>query len=117
MIFLILLVTGCVSQNGQATPTPLPVLSKSDISAQVLRVAQLPQGVRYPDPDYPQVVGIDARNGKVLEIISFCSDICPNYEAKRLLYQNVTKEDCVKIGGNALGDKSWGGYIGCEPVQ
>ena len=53
--------------------------------------------------DYPWIVGIDARNGRVLEEQYFCWDICPDIGAVLLAYQGVNNEpDCLAAGGRAV---------------
>ena len=68
-------------------------------------------------PHHPTFLGIDSRNGKLLEVYYHCSDICPGYGGVNIRYAEVAMEDCCAVGGWALHDPAWGGYLGCAPPE
>jgi hypothetical protein len=63
----------------------------------------------------PISLGIDARNGKVVEVAYHCSDVCPGQGGTFVRYRNVAENDCCASGGLPM--KNWvGGYLGCAPA-
>jgi hypothetical protein len=65
----------------------------------------------------PLEVGVDERNGHMVELRYHCSDLCPDYGGVGIFYAGVSKEDCCSIGGYPRKDPAWGGYRGCTPPE
>ncbi len=86
--------------------TPLPLLSAVEITAELERIAGINRTLdrsRVDQSSYPRIVGVDARNGRVLVEQYFCWDICPDIGSVLLAYQDVNNElDCRAVGGQAV---------------
>lgn len=70
------------------------------------------------DPELygPITIGRYAQNNQPLELMYFCSDVCPVYGFFSIYFVGVDhKKTCYQLGGKAVMDAAWGGYIGCEP--
>jgi hypothetical protein len=65
----------------------------------------------------PLEVGVDKRNGHLIELRYQCSDRCPEYGGVGIFYAGVSREDCCSIGGYPHFDPAWGGYRGCNPPE
>jgi hypothetical protein len=95
---------------------PANTLSDSQVRAELEKVKELstyPNNLKIDPYQYPKVFG--TWNDKVLVEQYFCSDVCPDYGRLDLVFQGVDAEQCNSIGGKALRDLAWGGYLGCEP--
>ncbi len=65
---------------------------------------------------YPRSAGIDPETGLRLVQIQFCSDVCPEYTRVFTVFEGVDSPDeCLEIGGQAIRDAAWHGFIGCQP--
>lgn len=65
---------------------------------------------------YPKILGVYEKNGKVLEEVYFCSDLCPDYGKVYIFMKDILSDDaCVAAGGVPYHDPAWEGYVGCEP--
>ena len=64
----------------------------------------------------PFSLGIDARNGKAVEVVYMCSDICPAYGSTYVLYAGISEDACCASGGLPL-KYSMGGVLGCLPPE
>ena len=86
--------------------TPPPLLSVAEIAAELERIAGVNRTLdrsRVDQSSYPRIVGIDARNGRVLVEQYYCWDICPDIGSVLLAYQGVNNElDCRSVGGRAV---------------
>ena len=86
--------------------TPLPLLSLTEITAELDRIAQINLTLdrsRVDRSSYPRIVGVDARNGRVLVEQYFCWDICPDIGSVLLAYHGIDNElDCRSVGGRAV---------------
>jgi len=97
-----------VSTPGADLPQtkPPPLLSVAEIAAELERIVQINRTLdrsRVDQSSYPRIVGVDARNGKVLVEQYFCWDICPDIGSVLLAYQGVNNEsDCRAAGGRAV---------------
>jgi hypothetical protein len=65
----------------------------------------------------PLSLGVDERNGRAVELVYQCSDICPDAGGVLIRYANTSKEDCCAVGGYPWHDYAWGGYRGCTPPE
>ena len=65
----------------------------------------------------PHAMGTDVRNNQILEVVYFCSDVCPTYGRVYIRYQDVEEVDCENIGGQVERDPAWGSYMGCVPPE
>ena len=63
----------------------------------------------------PFELGIEERTGFPLEVVYFCSDVCPHYGFVLIRYIDVGADECDDLSGEAMYDPAWGGYIGCIP--
>ena len=91
-------------------------VSDSQVRAELARVKDIstyPNNLRIDTYQYPKVFG--TWDGRTLVENYFCSDVCPDYGRVDLVFQGVDAEECASIGGKALRDLAWGGYLGCEP--
>lgn len=63
----------------------------------------------------PVIVGVDSKVGRQIEVIYTCSDVCPRYGGILVRYVGVEKKECCTLGGSALHESAFGGYLGCAP--
>lgn len=56
------------------------------------------------------------KNDRILVEKYFCSDVCPQYGSKYIIYQGIEQAECEEVGGSIIKDIAWGGYIGCAPM-
>ena len=120
-LVLLIVVVGCTRTDYGAFHDP--VMSTDDIQAELERLHQinLTVGTDEFDPsDYPIVVGVDPRNGKMLTEKFICWDECPAVGMVFLMYQGVaTEEACAQ---SVVGTPLWspepipGQYWGCRPI-
>jgi len=64
----------------------------------------------------PLRVGVDARLGKTLVFTYYCSEVCSGQGSPTLVYENVSADECCKLGAEPFYDPAWGGYLGCGPA-
>ena len=65
----------------------------------------------------PYALGADQRNQTQLEVVYFCSDLCPENGGVWIVYQDVQEADCQDLGGEPVQDFAFGIYIGCVPPE
>lgn len=65
----------------------------------------------------PLRVGVDAHLRKTLLFRYYCSDICPDYGDVIMTYEDVSADECCKLGAAPFFDPAWGGYRGCQPAE
>lgn len=65
----------------------------------------------------PLRAGTDAKRGKELVFVYYCSDMCPDQGGVSLTYNQVSAEECCKLDGEPFYDPAWGGYRGCSPAE
>ena len=65
----------------------------------------------------PLSLGVDTRNGKALEIVYHCSDVCPDYGGVLFRYANTSRAECCATGGYPRHSPAWGSYEGCAPPE
>lgn len=65
----------------------------------------------------PLRVGTDAKRGKELAFVYYCSDVCPDQGGVSLTYNQVSVDECCKLDGEPFYDPAWGGYRGCSPAE
>jgi hypothetical protein len=65
----------------------------------------------------PLRAGVDTHLRKTLLFAYYCSDVCPDQGGVELTYENVSADECCKLGAEPFFDPAWGGYRGCEPAE
>ncbi|MCX6815143.1 MAG: hypothetical protein NTY20_05850 [Candidatus Aenigmarchaeota archaeon] len=111
IVVLVILWAYSISQ-----PKPERTVTDSNVRMELERLQGVNSEPKKINPaDYPKTFGIYARNNLTLVEQYFCSDVCPDYGRVNLVFQGIDSEECANIGGKALHDLAWGGYIGCEP--
>ena len=117
----VLLLIGCTTPDFRTFSDP--VMTTEAMEAELIWLHQLNLTVGDGEFDvsrYPMLMGVDARNGKMLVEKFICWDFCPDVGMVFLLYQNVeTAEACAQaVVGTPLfsPDPIPGQYWGCRPV-
>lgn len=65
----------------------------------------------------PLQLGRDARNGKTLELVYHCSDVCPGNGRVFLIYGDVDEKSCCAVGGSPYAYPGWKEFAGCRPPE
>lgn len=65
--------------------------------------------------DYPKIIGRYSKNGLILVERYYCSDLCPNNGRVFMVFENISKEECSKIGGEEVNAVFPPEYLGCKP--
>ena len=65
----------------------------------------------------PLPLGVDERNGKTVEVIYGCTDVCPDLGGIFVRYANIAPADCCALGGYPNPTPSRSGYHGCAPPE
>ena len=120
-LILLIVVLGCARTDYGAFRDPAMSTQDMQVELERLHRINLTVGTDEFDPsDYPIMVGVDPRNGKMLSEKFICWDDCPAVGMVFLMYQNVSSEDaCTR---SVVGTPLWspepipGQYWGCRPV-
>jgi len=115
-LFVIIVVF--IVSNFMGIPNQQTVLTKKDLISEMeaLDIINAYPNNRNINPgNYPRFLGIYSVNGMPLTEIYFCSDVCPDYGSVIIIFENVTKNECLMVGGREYIDPAWGGFVGCVP--
>ena len=117
---VIALAVACGNDIGTHLPET-PLMFKKEVVAELDRIAEFN---RIVDPEtidleeYPETLGIDARNSKIVLAQYYCWGNCPETGAIFLVYEAVESvEDCLAFGGRILNSpvSESGYYVACQP--
>lgn len=110
-------VAKCVAKYAKAALTPADLERFIENGIAACFAQKDPEKLADQGACLPLSLGMDARNGRVVEIVYHCSDVCPSYGAIAVQYANITKQECCATGGHPRHDPAWGGYLGCSPPE
>ena len=93
------------------------VLTDDDVSLELKKLEKInayPENEKINVNNYPKFLGRHSKNGLNLIEIYYCSDLCPDYGEVIMIFENISKEDCSKIGEevNVVFPPE---YLGCKP--
>ena len=115
-VAVVVVIVIVIVMTYSAPPSVENVLSDAQVIEELTRVrgmSMYPANLNLNPADYPRVFG--KWNNFTLEERYFCSDVCPDYGRVDLVFKWVGAEQCESVGGRALRDMAWGGYLGCQP--
>ena len=107
-------VAKCVSRYSRPRLTPADIRRFVEHGRSECFVRGDPKKLAEQGRCLPLSLGVDARNGKALEIVYGCSDICPDAGGVYIRYAKVSRKDCCAIGAYPI--PAWGGH-GCAPPE
>lgn len=110
-------VTQCLDKYAKPSLTPADIKALIATGIGSCFAVGDPEKLAKQSVVLPRTLGVDARNGKAVEVIYSCSDLCPAYGGITVRYANTPKESCCSAGGHPQRDPAWGGYRGCLPPE
>jgi len=118
IIILIILFVIVVFINFKINKKTALELTDEDIKTELEKLEKInvyPDNKKINVNSYPKVLGKYSKNGLTLVEIYECSDLCPNNAKVHIIFENVSEEECSKIGGEEIKVLFFPQYVGCAP--
>lgn len=109
-------VVACVARYSRSTLTPDDVARFVTKGLEECFARKDPRKLEQQGACLPLSLGVDARNGRVVELSYLCSDVCPDYGIVSVRYAKTSREECCEVGGYPARD-GMDGPPGCSPPE